>query len=236
MRLVLYGPKNPETMRVLAAIVAAERARGEPETELLGFLHSDPALRGTTFADRPIFGGYDAVPDLAAQGAVFVSLVTGSTIGRYETARGIVEAGGTLGKLIHPSVDQAWCSIGPGAYVQESVLIQAEAEIGPNCSIHMGALVAHEVKLGASTFIAHGVSLSGEVTIGDGVFIGTNASVLPRVTIGNFATIGAGAVITKDVPDHAVVVGNPGRVLKTTSAKYAHANPLVAPAPIAQQA
>ena len=47
----------------------------------------------------------------------------------------------------------------------------------------------------------------------DGASIGSNAAILP-VTIGKNALIGAGAVITKDVPDNAIVVGNPGRVIK----------------------
>jgi acetyltransferase-like isoleucine patch superfamily enzyme len=63
-------------------------------------------------------------------------------------------------------------------------------------------------------FIAHGVSVSGCCYIGDGTFIGTNSTILPRISIGKWATIGAGTVVTKDVPDYSVVVGNPGRVIK----------------------
>lgn len=51
-------------------------------------------------------------------------------------------------------------------------------------------------------------------TIGHDVWIGTRALILPGVKIGNGAVIGAGAVVAKDVPDYAVVVGNPGRIVK----------------------
>ena len=210
---------------MIAAINAAERDRGEEETRLLGFLHSDPELHGQKFHDYPVIGGYDAVPQLAKQGARFVSLVTGSTEARYETAAGIVRNGGQLGKFIHPTVDQEWADVGDGAYIQEGVLIQNKARIGVNCSIHMGALIAHEVTIGCSCFIAHAVSTSGEITIGDGVFVGTNATILPRLTVGDWATIGAGAVVTKDVPDHAVVTGNPARVIRISDKKYSHADP-----------
>lgn len=46
------------------------------------------------------------------------------------------------------------------------------------------------------------------------IWIGVNVTILPGVTIGENAVVGAGAVVTKDVPDNAVVVGNPARVIK----------------------
>lgn len=45
-----------------------------------------------------------------------------------------------------------------------------------------------------------------------GATLGANSTILCGITIGQYALIGAGAVVTKDVPDHALVVGNPGRV------------------------
>lgn len=53
------------------------------------------------------------------------------------------------------------------------------------------------------------------VTIGDNVWIGGSVTILPGVTIGNNVTIGAGSVVTKDIPDNVVAVGNPCRVIKT---------------------
>ena len=53
-----------------------------------------------------------------------------------------------------------------------------------------------------------------QVTIGDDVWIGTRAIILPGVTIGNGVIIGAGAVVTKDVPDYAIVGGVPARVIR----------------------
>ena len=50
------------------------------------------------------------------------------------------------------------------------------------------------------------------------VWIGVNVTILPGVTIGENAVVGAGAVVTKDVPDNAVVVGNPARVIRYLNA------------------
>ena len=53
-----------------------------------------------------------------------------------------------------------------------------------------------------------------DIVVGDDVWIGANVSILKGVTIGSGAIVGAGSVVTKDVPEHAIVAGNPARVIK----------------------
>jgi acetyltransferase-like isoleucine patch superfamily enzyme len=113
-------------------------------------------------------------------------------------------------------------SVGAGAYIQEKVVIQANVQFGVNCSVHMGCLIAHDVRVGHSAFISFAVAVSGEVEIGDGAFIGANATLVPRIRIGKFATVGAGAVVIRDVPDYAVVAGNPARVVKENPRELEH--------------
>ena len=60
-----------------------------------------------------------------------------------------------------------------------------------------------------------GFSDSKPVRIGDDVWIGMRVTILPGVTVGSHCIIGAGAVVTKDVPDYAIVGGNPARILRT---------------------
>jgi len=141
-------------------------------------------------------------------------------IARYETSKAIVAAGGRLVNFIHPSVELSMSRWGTGNYIQEGVIVQAGVTVGDNCSIHMGALIGHETIIGNTVFIAHAVSVSGCCEIGDGTFIGTNATLLPRIKVGKWAVIGAGAVVNRDVPDYAVVVGNPARVIKRNEVHY----------------
>ncbi len=220
MMIYLLGAANPETVRMVRAV-----QRSTPNVEF-ALLDNDVAKQGQDFHGLRIVGGIAHVPDLIRQAADrqqqigFVNLITGSTRARYETTREIVAAGGQLVNFLHPAIDLTMTRLGVGNYVQEGVILQAEVSVGDNSSLHMGALVGHESRIGHSVFIAHAVSISGCCEIGDGTFIGTNATILPRVRIGCWATIGAGAVITKDVPDFAVMVGNPARQIKTNDLPY----------------
>lgn len=113
---------------------------------------------------------------------------------------------------------------------------------GIGCTIHAPTWIGHDVVLGdhvkvqAFAFIPDGVTIEDFVFIGPhvcftndkkppshgknwqktlvkiGAVIGAGAIILPGITIGEYAVVGAGAVVTKDVPDKAVVVGNPAKV------------------------
>lgn len=223
---VVAGGKNPQTIRIIEAVL---ENRGlvpgcDERMEYLGFLDNDAAKKGTDFYGYPIFGGFEVLDDFSGEDIHFVNIITGTMAIRFETTREIVSRGFPLANLIHPSVDLRMTHIGVGNYIQEAVQIQAEVSIGNNTSIHMGTLIGHETKIGDSTFIAHAVAISGEVEIGDGVTIGTNSTILPRVKVGNWSTIGAGAVVIKDVPDYAVVVGNPAKVIKFNDETYSDGN------------
>lgn len=107
-----------------------------------------------------------------------------------------------------------------GVKIGENVdLVNAEIDycfghlitIGNNVTITNSVILAHD----ASTKKELGYSKVGCVDIGDNVFIGYGCIVLPNVSIGNKVIIGAGTVVSKDVPDNVVIVGNPYKIVFT---------------------
>lgn len=120
------------------------------------------------------------------------------------------------GLLIHRTASiSTWASIGEGSVVMANVVVNSCSAIGRHCIINSGAIVEHDCQLEDFVHISPNVSLAGGVKVGEGTHIGIGACVLPEIKIGKWATIGAGAVIIQDVPDGEVVVGNPGRMIKT---------------------
>ncbi len=89
------------------------------------------------------------------------------------------------------------------------VRIGANAQIAPNVSIYTAGHPIHPDSRNSG--YEYGIG----ITIGDNVWIGGNACILPGVTIGSNVVIGAGSVVTHDLPDNVIAVGNPCRVVRT---------------------
>ena len=151
-----------------------------------------------------------------------VDIETGVSVGPRTSVwhRAVLRNGASLG---------AECVIGRDAFIDEGV------HSGDRGKIQNGALVYHGVSVGNGVFIGPGailtndrfpraVTATGELARGDdwtvspielqdGCSIGAGAVVVAGTRVGRFATVGAGAIVTRDVPDFALVVGNPARRL-----------------------
>ncbi|NQV46744.1 MAG: N-acetyltransferase [Rhodospirillaceae bacterium] len=138
--------------------------------------------------------------------------------------------------IFHPDLVNLYgCAIGDETKIGAFVEIQKGAIIGSRCKISSHSFVCEGVTIEDGVFIGHGVMFTNDThpravnedgslqddsdwqVIGTRVkkqaSIGSGATILPGITIGAGAMVGAGSVVTKDVPDNAVVAGNPARVL-----------------------
>ena len=101
-----------------------------------------------------------------------------------------------------------------GTVVMAGVVINADVSVGKHCIVNTGAIVEHDCYIEGYVHISPNATLAGNVKVGEGTHIGAGSVIIQGVTIGKWVTIGAGSVIIRDVPDYAVIVGNPGRIIK----------------------
>ncbi|MBK0371282.1 acetyltransferase [Flavobacterium agrisoli] len=112
------------------------------------------------------------------------------------------------------AVVSQYVSVGEGTVIMAGAIVNPAVQIGKHCIVNTAATLDHDCVLGDFVHVSPNASLAGGVHVGEGTHVGIGAIVIQGVVIGKWAIIGAGAVILRDVPDYAVVVGNPGRVLR----------------------
>jgi UDP-2-acetamido-3-amino-2,3-dideoxy-glucuronate N-acetyltransferase len=146
-------------------------------------------------------------------------------------ASAIVDDGCNIGegtKIWHFSHIMPGCTIGERCNIGQNVVVSSDVVLGNNVkiqnnvSIYTGVTCADDVFLGPSMVFTNVINPRSAINrrdqyakthVGKGASIGANATIVCGHDIGEYAFIGAGAVVTKNVPDYALVVGNPARQL-----------------------
>jgi acetyltransferase-like isoleucine patch superfamily enzyme len=128
----------------------------------------------------------------------------------------------------HNAIIREENQIGDNLSLWSNSVLDYDCRVGNNVKIHTNCYIAQRTTIEDDVFIAPGVIIANDLhpgtpdavscmkgpTLGSGVQVGCNVTILPRVVIGERSVIGAGSVVTRDVPPHSVVYGNPARVVK----------------------
>jgi len=116
--------------------------------------------------------------------------------------------------IIHPTaVVSKSANIGYGTSIQPFVSVGPNVTIGNHVQIYAHALVGHGAHLDDYSYVANNACIGADVHLLEGAYLGTNATTLEFITLGKWSITGLGAVVLKDVPDFAKVVGNPSRII-----------------------
>ena len=138
--------------------------------------------------------------------------------------------------IINDFVNLYGCEIGDNTKVGPFVEIQKKASVGKNCKIQSHSFICEGVTIEENVFVGHAVTFINDkypratnqdgkpqteadwvvepTLIKKGSSIGSGSTILSNLTIGEEAIVGAGSVVTKDVPPHTIVAGNPARVIR----------------------
>ncbi|OGK17074.1 acetyltransferase [Candidatus Roizmanbacteria bacterium RIFCSPHIGHO2_01_FULL_39_12c] len=141
-----------------------------------------------------------------------------------------------LGKnvTIHDFVNLYGCEIGDNTKIGAFVEIQKGVKIGKDCKISSHSFICEGITIKDRVFIGHNVTFINDrypkskgrwtlekTLVKKNASIGSGSTVMCGLTIGEGSTVGAGSVVTKNVPDKTLVVGNPARAIsKNTNSKF----------------
>ncbi len=184
--------------------------------EVLGFADDDPTKIGTKICGLEVIcetNNYKKLKEIGIEG-VFCPI--GNNKIRYKILTGFSDNGFATPGFIHDSVIiPEDIIIEKGVYILPGSIIMPFVNIHDYVMISMGVKIAHHTILRKASFISTGANIGANIDFGEYAFAGIGCTLTTGVeSIGNGATIGAGAVIIRDVPANAVVVGNPGRILE----------------------
>ncbi|MBU1699367.1 MAG: hypothetical protein KJ970_17035 [Candidatus Eisenbacteria bacterium] len=196
--------------------MVGEFMRRQTQLECIGYLDDNADLHGRIFYNLSVIGGTDRLESLREGGLEGALPVLGNMAARRRLFKKVKDLGFKIPSVIDPSVNL--CSdveLGEGAVISLGTNILTGVHIGPYAQIGTGVSIGHDITIGTNCVIGGNTIVGASAKIGDNFFAGTGVNIAAgSKTIGNNVFLCAGSVIFKDIPDNAVVLGNPGRVIR----------------------
>jgi len=101
--------------------------------------------------------------------------------------------------------------IGEGCVIMHHAILNAGVKVGKNCIINNKALIEHDSKIGDHCHVSTAAVINGDCYVASGSFIGSNSTLIQGITVEENCVVGAGSVVTANLAQNKIVVGNPGR-------------------------
>jgi acetyltransferase EpsM len=212
-KVLVIGGKGNGT--VLGEAIIDAQNKGNCEYSFEGFINDRDNL--SSIDGYPVLGGIDDIGSLIKKGYHFIFSIYKfddqvNRIGIFEKCNIPLER---LVTFVHPSSYVAKSTtLAPGVFIMPNVAITSNNKIGLNCIIRPGSTIGHDNIIGNHVSISAGVSIGSCNKILDGASFGLKSCVREYTTVGQNAMLGIGTVLTKDIPDNELWIGNPGRFFR----------------------
>lgn len=184
---------------------------------IAGLYHYNSDRTGEIDHDYKILGSFNDLLSQDLQGKNFC-LTMGDMSIKQLVSLNITHRGGKLPTLIHPTaIISRFAEVSScGVLVSSHCEIHNDTTIGEGCVLWPQAMVDHDCHIGEYTFMGPKSYVGAYTEVESRAFIGQGSVLISGKAkhIGNDALVGAGSVVTKPVPDKAILAGNPARILK----------------------
>src|SRR5262245_15095384 len=199
----------------LAAFTLARAAAPHP-SPLIGFLN-DVEAPGSFVEGTVVLGPFAYWSSLNSMPHFLAPLHKVKEMGkraRLIRARGVPD--NRWANVIDPAAIVAEGTlVGSGIWAQSGSTVMPHARIHSHVALRSGCHVSHDCEVEDFAFVGLGAILCGYSIVLRGAYLGPGAIVRDKVTVGRFSVVGLGAVVVKNVPDGAIVLGNPARIVGT---------------------
>lgn len=165
------------------------------------------------FNKFPILRNGSDVDDFFSRNGKAFTIGIGNPALRYKMYTKFSSLSGRLTSVISPKafVGSFDVSMGVGCNVLDGATFSNTASAGMACIVYYNAIITHDCSICDFCQLSPGATLLGGAKVDNFSVVGSNATILPKILVGKYAVIGAASVVTKNVPDYSLMIGNPAR-------------------------